>query len=200
MNNPHDTTTAGLVDDQLFDVDCAGCSGCCREPVVALTHLELQRLADYTHLPARNIAKLYKPKDMDIDDGEEDEDDDWFEYRRSYRMLGLKKPDGRCIFLGENDRCRVYAERPLTCRLYPRMIIFSEDVTEGFEMGEFNSAGVDGCGACAAPAAEPADVQQLYERTRDERFAYWELVRQWEQEANHRKATKAEFLEFIGCR
>jgi len=48
----------------------------------------------------------------------------WFRRRYLTRVdeeiLGIRlNPDGRCPFLGRDNRCRVYAVRPRQCRTYP---------------------------------------------------------------------------------
>jgi len=37
-----------------------------------------------------------------------------------------KKEDGSCVFLGGNNRCNVYEQRPLECKIYPFLLDFSE--------------------------------------------------------------------------
>jgi len=43
--------------------------------------------------------------------------EDFSEYREGY--LRLKNVNGRCFFLDERGRCRIYEDRPLGCRAYP---------------------------------------------------------------------------------
>jgi len=48
----------------------------------------------------------------------------WFRRRYLQRtdagdLVAASQADGRCIFLGEDDRCRVYPVRPAQCRTYP---------------------------------------------------------------------------------
>lgn len=48
----------------------------------------------------------------------------WFRRRYLYRteagdLVAACQEDGRCVFLGEDDRCRVYPVRPVQCRTYP---------------------------------------------------------------------------------
>lgn len=47
----------------------------------------------------------------------------WFRRKYLFRFddetESLKMPKGRCIFLGSDNRCQVYAARPLQCRTYP---------------------------------------------------------------------------------
>jgi Fe-S-cluster containining protein len=47
----------------------------------------------------------------------------WFRRRYVFRFddetESLRMPGGRCVFLGDDNRCRVYAARPRQCRTYP---------------------------------------------------------------------------------
>ena len=53
----------------------------------------------------------------------------------------LKRNDNRCIFLGEQNRCKIYKNRPWICRTYPFMLneddlIVSECKNCGCEISE----------------------------------------------------------------
>jgi Fe-S-cluster containining protein len=47
----------------------------------------------------------------------------WFRRRYVFRFdaesESLRVADGRCVFLGDDNRCRIYAARPRQCRTYP---------------------------------------------------------------------------------
>jgi len=47
-----------------------------------------------------------------------------------YREMHLvsKKPDGNCIFLDKRNRCTIYNERPLECKLFPFLLDFSDGI------------------------------------------------------------------------
>ncbi len=70
------------------------CSKCCENTEMILTESDIRR-----------IVKLgYKLKEFAYFDGE---------YWR------LKNVNGKCYFLGEDGRCRIYEHRPLGCIAYP---------------------------------------------------------------------------------
>jgi Fe-S-cluster containining protein len=49
------------------------------------------------------------------------------------KMLVLKKKNGHCIFFDTaSDKCKIYQERPLECRLYPFLLDFSKKRTGAF--------------------------------------------------------------------
>jgi lysine-N-methylase len=88
--------------------DCHRCGYCCRNLVVNVTAEERARIVS-----AGWVAKLAGQR--------------LFE---AYRFLGRRyhrlahRPDGGCVFLGQEGLCRLHAEsgsetKPLACRLYP---------------------------------------------------------------------------------
>lgn len=88
--------------------DCHGCGHCCRYPVANVSEPEQKIIlhagwAD--RLPGQPLFVHYHQGG-----------------RRFCRLA--KQPDGQCVFLGEDGRCRLHAEtgvetKPLACRLFP---------------------------------------------------------------------------------
>lgn len=39
-----------------------------------------------------------------------------------------RRPDGLCVFLDENKRCKIYDERPIECKLYPYILTYDEEL------------------------------------------------------------------------
>jgi len=84
--------------------ECTGCGRCCvdeSEGMVRVSREEAEALRQHLGLSTRWFRRRYLEP---VEDG--------------WRGLRLN-PDGRCPFLGEEGRCRVYEARPLQCRLYP---------------------------------------------------------------------------------
>jgi Fe-S-cluster containining protein len=89
---------------QALRFSCTQCGQCCAtagEYYVYLTDKESERIRAHLQL-SRN----------------------WFRRRYLQRLeAGVQVlasgPDERCIFLDDDDRCRVYAVRPVQCRTYP---------------------------------------------------------------------------------
>jgi Fe-S-cluster containining protein len=81
--------------------ECTRCGRCCEAPgYVWISAAEVQALAGHLRLSLDDFG------------------------RRFLRLVGsrlslLEKPDGRCIFLGDDRRCSVYALRPRQCRTFP---------------------------------------------------------------------------------
>ena len=84
--------------------ECTGCGGCCTggtDHVVETSAPEREAIRDFLGL-SRN----------------------WFRRRYLTRLdaavTGIRLGrDGRCPFLGRDNRCRVYPVRPRQCRTYP---------------------------------------------------------------------------------
>ncbi|MEI6731893.1 MAG: YkgJ family cysteine cluster protein, partial [archaeon] len=59
-----------------------------------------------------------------------------------------KQENGNCIFLGEGNRCTVYNERPLECRLFPFLLDFEERVPK-VELDMKNCPHIDTLESCS---------------------------------------------------
>jgi Fe-S-cluster containining protein len=84
--------------------ECTGCGACCTGGVDHYVE---------TSAPERAAIRGF----LKLSPG-------WF--RRRYLMrvdagtVGIRlNPDGRCPFLGKDNRCRIYPVRPRQCRTYP---------------------------------------------------------------------------------
>jgi lysine-N-methylase len=94
--------------------DCRGCAACCRSYSIPVTADEQTRIAaqGWAADPALKDTPLFLP------DGH-----------------GTKlnhRPDGACVFLGDDNRCRIHAEfgaaaKPLACRIYPFLLVPAGD-------------------------------------------------------------------------
>jgi lysine-N-methylase len=88
--------------------DCQNCTYCCRKLLVLITRAERDRILEAgwaDRLPGQRLFYRYK------------------RFARRPFMLA-HRPDGACVFLGDNKLCRLHAEtgiktKPLPCRLYP---------------------------------------------------------------------------------
>jgi lysine-N-methylase len=90
------------------------CGDCCKEYLVALTEEEHQRIVAQGWDVANDLGGL----EPFVRKGP-------FWKRRNFLN---HRPDGSCVFLGENRRCRIherfgYETKPLACRLFPFVLI-----------------------------------------------------------------------------
>lgn len=96
--------------------DCASCGNCCRGSIIPLSEDDLARL---------NAQRWDECSDFDgvqtvVRSG-------WFGKRP---QLG-QRADGSCVFLMEDNRCRIHAEhgaeaKPLVCQMYPLQLVPQE--------------------------------------------------------------------------
>lgn len=93
--------------------DCSGCGNCCRGSVIPLSDDDLQRLEKQgweKHPDFLGVAATVKQG--------------WGSKRRQL----AQRPDGSCVFLTDDNRCRIHAEhgadaKPLVCRMYPLQLV-----------------------------------------------------------------------------
>jgi Fe-S-cluster containining protein len=88
---------------------CADCAlpGCCYFDVVRLTSADVLRLSTRLKLSFEEFIAKHCTPFVDAQD------------RRYTHALKKAKP---CAFLGEDDRCRVYADRPMVCADFPLVV------------------------------------------------------------------------------
>jgi len=80
-----------------FSYACASCGKCCRDKLIHVGPYEIARLAKNLGITTRELIEHHT-----TDAG----------------SVLATRDDGTCVFL-EGNGCRVHADRPLVCRLYP---------------------------------------------------------------------------------
>ncbi len=167
---------------------CASCGHCCREMVVPVTDADVRRLARATGRDPDSFVRLYGTVHCDFDP----EEPSIADLAAGRRFLGLRKVDGRCVFLDPENRCTVYPHRPRTCRTFPF------DVTLDAS-GRLRRTGLTPCDACGFRRPDARHFEGLAGEARlegAEDAAYERRVARWN--AHGRRGTKAEFLAFLG--
>jgi lysine-N-methylase len=103
----------------LQNWDCQGCSICCRQYLVSVSPEEKKRIETqgWEKEPDFQGVPLFVRVGS------------WLS-KKSYRLN--HRPDGACVFLGPDNRCRIHerhgsAAKPLACRIYPYMLVPSGD-------------------------------------------------------------------------
>ncbi len=94
--------------------DCHVCGECCREYVVGISDEERRRIEAQGWEKEQEFAGL----PLFTRSG--------WPWARRYALR--RQPDGSCIFLGENNRCRIHERfgpdaKPLPCKLFPFVIV-----------------------------------------------------------------------------
>lgn len=84
--------------------ECTGCGQCCYGPASA-----------YIHVSSHEIDRIREAMGLNEDAFCRD-----YLTRRLNGQWGIRLTrHGRCSLLGEDNRCRVYAVRPVQCQTYP---------------------------------------------------------------------------------
>ena len=115
---------------------CTGCGKCCTgsSGSVHLSQADIDRLADFFHLPAGTFARRYTRA------------------VKGRRVLMDKPDSAECIFLNQKT-CSVYEARPTQCRTYPWWLSNIQDEESWREAGEL-CEGINHPSAVIVPAAE----------------------------------------------
>jgi lysine-N-methylase len=99
--------------------DCSGCAACCRAYHVPVSAEERKR-----------IEGQGWERDPDLQGVAYFAREGRWLAGRSYRLN--HRPDGACVFLGPDNRCRIHAKfgsaaKPLACRVYPFLLVPTGD-------------------------------------------------------------------------
>lgn len=96
----------------------AGCSACCHM-ATAISRVEAQVIA---HETGRTLAQPDPARLLTAADFVENADLDEAEFRRHKQAMRQRLMDAytgvRCTFLGHDERCTIYAHRPVVCRTH----------------------------------------------------------------------------------
>jgi lysine-N-methylase len=96
--------------------DCQGCTACCRETTIRLNDEDVAKIEQqrwHAHPDFRGVRVV----------------------RRSALLVGARvlahKPDGSCVFLTAEGRCRIHEEfggeaKPLVCQQFPLQVVTSD--------------------------------------------------------------------------
>lgn len=101
---------------------CVQCGECCREKsfIITITHKDAVRLVNHLKCNPKELIMKYVGF---YQVRKEFENKLVFPAISTYRgnaFLGLrKKNDGSCLFLGDDNLCEIYIDRPMVCRSFP---------------------------------------------------------------------------------
>ena len=96
--------------------DCHGCSDCCRTYAVHVSDAEKAKIEAQNWHAEPDLAGV-----------------EFFAWDKSEQRLRLNhRPDGGCVFLGADNRCRIHAKfgsaaKPMPCRVYPFVMVPAGD-------------------------------------------------------------------------
>ena len=90
INSTHETVFKG--------VNCLECANCCKTTSPSFTDKDIQRISKFQKIKPSIFVEKYLALDDDND----------------YVLKSLP-----CVFLNDNNECRIYKVRPKACRNYP---------------------------------------------------------------------------------
>ncbi|MFA5049405.1 MAG: YkgJ family cysteine cluster protein [Candidatus Micrarchaeia archaeon] len=96
---------------------CSKCqANCCKSYLIALTSFDLRRIYKKT-----NSLDFFTTINADNFDTCLAQSFILFEKDapKEYFLVLSRKKNGSCIFLGKDNLCAIYNERPIVCRIYP---------------------------------------------------------------------------------
>ena len=93
-----DNTVAQLHDEVFEEIDCLACANCCKTTSPIFRDIDIQRIANHLRIRPAELVDKYLHLDEDGD------------------YVLNQSP---CVFLDENNYCKVYEVRPKACREYP---------------------------------------------------------------------------------
>jgi Fe-S-cluster containining protein len=179
---------------------CTGCGNCCRDPLLPLTHIDLQMIVERTRDYPEDVVRWVDKWGIDMDD----EPEGFVELRQGKRVMVLRHEHGACRYLGDDNRCTIYKSRPLGCRIYP---FDPEYRKRGPEQGQLRRLKL--IHACECPHeldgdTDVARLRRLHERYEGTLHAYHDKVEEWNRLQKRRRRnglsprTGPEFLRWLG--
>jgi Fe-S-cluster containining protein len=191
---PHVSPTS-LAGAEHLSFRCNGCGDCCRTHRVALTHLDLRRLAAAVGEPPEVLLDWLAPEAVDLDA----ESASFVTLPEGPRLMVLAHADNACRLLDADDRCGAYAARPRDCQLYP-FVLERDERREPRRLSLFDPAGCGDVGSVRASlsALERADAERWAElETYRALVARWNRLARHRRRFGHRARTAREFVGFL---
>lgn len=120
--------------ERLLKFRCTGCGNCCKGTYICITDADARRLADGTKQPLERFVRFAREDEVAL----AKRHGWWVRFARRRGVMVLRWRRGRCIFLGDGDRCTAYEHRPLVCRLHPFDVTLTGEDTGGVEKVSMN--------------------------------------------------------------
>jgi len=175
---------------------CTGCGNCCKDPLLPLTQDDILRIMERTGDSASHIAQVVDKHAIHMDD----EPEAFAMLRQGKRVLVLRHEQGRCIYLGDDNRCTIYTSRPLGCRIYPLDPEFNKKK-------QLRRLTLVKATECPYEMDGDVDVEPLYELQQrywkqhedyNTKVAEWNRVQRRRHREGRASQTAREFFTFLG--
>lgn len=93
-----DATVANLHEEVFEEIDCLSCANCCKTTSPIFRDIDIERIAKHLRIRPADLVEKYLYLDSDGD-----------------YVLN----NSPCVFLDEENYCKIYEVRPKACREYP---------------------------------------------------------------------------------
>jgi Fe-S-cluster containining protein len=174
------------------EFECNNCGVCCSQ-IPLIVAGDIYEIIRHVKCPPEHFVEFYA---MDDFDDSYAPDEQWLEMEDGPRIIGMKRIDEVCVFR-KNDRCSIYAHRPLMCGMHPYT---PRDERE--EEPEFNLECHHGCRGITKGPLSPRDLKRLqddFDTFSRREWHYDDLVKRWNRKGRKDRSEEA-FLRFIGVR
>lgn len=173
--------------EKYLNFRCTCCGNCCREPIVLITDADIRRIQEKTGQKAEEIAAFYPPSEIEwgLDNP------GWIKFDSGWHIMGLVRKEDGCQYLGEDDLCGIYENRPVTCRRYPFDVEFDGD-------GELSLLGINDSVECPYELDgqnSKKAIKALVEWEDEEEQPYFKLVNRWNKKK--KPGQPDQFLEHL---
>jgi Fe-S-cluster containining protein len=181
---------------------CTGCGQCCKDPLLPLTDKDIARIVEHTGDDPADMIRWVTRFEIEMDD----EPEAFVILRQGKRAMVLKHEHGGCRYLGDDNRCTIYASRPLGCRIFPFDPTF---YVRGPQQGTIRHLKLIPASECPYELDGDNDpvalksLHQDYERECHEyhaRVADWNRIQRARRRAGKAAQTTNEYLIFLGLK
>lgn len=173
---------------RLLRFRCTCCGNCCREPIALVTDEDIRRIVRHTGRTAGNVVEFYTSDEIEWSLS----NPGWIRLRNDQRIMGLRRNERGCRFLGRDDLCTIYEFRPVTCRRYPFNVEFDD-------RGGVEFLGISDAVECPYELDGENSLMQIKavcDWEESEEQAYFKRLESWNR--RERAGGTREFLRYLG--
>jgi Fe-S-cluster containining protein len=172
----------------LLRFKCTCCGNCCREPIVLVTDDDIRRIMRRTHQEATDIVDFYTHDEIEWSKKKPG----WIKLKSSRRIMGLRRNEDGCQYLGDDDRCTIYEHRPVTCRRYP----FNVEIDDNDEIEFLSISDAVECPYELDGQNSAEQLKAVCDWEDEEEIPYHDKVKKWNR--GKKRSGRRKFLAYLG--